>query len=393
MAKPFRNKLVLLCLCISIQLGGRAQREFVVKVDPATASFGILDSAPGAKYVYSFATFDETGKQFLFQGWSEDISGHILFGVNALTGKLASRSVLPNGGSLGSMAYDNGAHILYGIVFAAGEFSLVTIDISGPTAVYTTIASLSSIHGMGEEMIIDENNHRIYINCNDSTNSASLLVLDMNGKLLADHHVSGLNGLRYDHLTNKMYGLYNYQPYGWQLVEVNTNTGGFSVISTIAASLAVYQNHETYDERRHRYIFAAVSSNTPRLFSVDVTTGTVLSDPALLPGTFPKENLGSFRYSNSLGQLFALHWGRVDPPNTSTVYMNGPGSLQVRTNNTGPISLGLYNSSGQKVMTNQSLLNGTNNLRLPQLRSTGIYFYKLYTSSALLQSGRLFIGQ
>jgi hypothetical protein len=388
MAKQFRNKLVLLCLCISMQLGTRAQREFVVKVNPNSASFGILDSVPGVKYVSMFAAFDETGKQFLFHG--SDLSSNILFGVNALNGKLVSRSVLPKGGLLGSMAFDNSAHILYGIVVGGGDFSLVTIDISGPAATYTTIAPISSMRGL-VAMIIDENNHRIYINGQDSTNRISLLVLDMNGKLLADYPASGLSGLRYDHLTNKMYGLYNYQPYGWQLVEVNTSTGGFSVISTIAGSLGVYQNNETYDERRHRYIFAAVSSNTPRLFSIDVVTGTVLSNPALLLGRSPNENLGSFRYSNSLGQLFALHWGRVDPPNSSTVYMNGPGSLQVRTNSTGPISLGLYNSSGQQVMT-QSLLNGTNNLSLPHARSTGIYFYKLYTSSALLQSGRLFIG-
>lgn len=380
-----------------------AQHEYVAIVDPATGAISRFDSIPGVMYIAPHAIFDDNAKRFLFIGMPSNQFSQTLFAIDAITGKVVSKALLPKAPMLISLRYDESSHILYGItlVSGSGNYSLVSIDIN--SGAYSTIANIKSIRSLSQEMMID-NNHNIILNCVDTSGHFSLTRLDVNGNLLSKVAIPNITGMQYDNSTAKLYGL-NYSGTQEQLLQVDPLTGATSVICTLPADLlGTLQYCQTFDERGHRYFFAGASKDgINRLFSIDVNTGTVLYDPQTpASNVIDKENVIQFRYSNSLNKLYALNW-KGTPDTTATVlecsldantkiYPNLSGNLLIvnKTPTKCQVRMGMYTLLGQVILENKILSDGQNNIPLPPL-AAGIYVYKFFSGNTILQTGKIMI--
>jgi len=404
MPRLLRHRLIILLLFVWICTGKvMAQHEYVVTVDPATGTISRFDSIPGVMYIAPHAIFDDKNRRFLFVGLPSDFSTHTLFSIDALTGKVITKALLPKDPTLISLRYDRSSGILYGITISSGIYSLVSVDAN--TGSYTAISSIKSMRGLAEEMIIDNNNHRIFLNCLDTSNQFALICIDVNGNLLSKVTIPNITGMQYDNSTNKLYGLH-YTGTQEQLLQVDPSTGTTSLTGNLPPELfGILQFDQTFDEIQHRFILAGNNnSGVSRLYFIDVATGAVVYNP-LVPASanaIDKDNVIQFRYSNSLNKLYALHW-KGTPDTTAEVlgcsldantkiYQNPSGNLLTvnKTPTKCQVRIGLYTLLGQPILENKILSDGQNNILLPPL-ATGIYLYKFSSGNHILQTGKIMI--
>ena len=97
-----------------------AQHEYVVTLDPATGAVGRFDSIPGVMYIGSHAIFDDNAERFLFVGLSPNMSTRTLFSIDAFTGRVVSKALLPKDPNLISMRYETSSHVLYAVTLSSG---------------------------------------------------------------------------------------------------------------------------------------------------------------------------------------------------------------------------------------------------------------------------------
>lgn len=396
----YRIIIILLFLYTQIDKVA-AQHEFVATIDPEKGTIHRIDSIPGVMWIAPHAVLDDNNKRLLFVGLPPDHSSYSLYSIDAISGRLISKALLPKSPALISFRYDNPLNILYGITVASGVYSLVSIDPN--TGIYSTINTIKAMRSLSEEMIVDNNSHRIFLNCLDTSSHFTLISLDIKGNLLSKVTIPNVTGLQYDNTTNKIYGL-RYNGTQEEFINLDPSTGSVSTISSLPADLfGIIQYSTTFDETQHRFIFAGGNkSGSARLFTVDVNTGTVIYSPTApaSANSVDKDNVIQFRYSNSLKQLYALHWKAFDNVTSSTcdvtatkIYYNPGNSLIVeKAPTTCVISMTLYTELGQVILNNKLLSDGYNKFRLPLLPA-GVYFFQLFSGNNFLQRGKLLISR
>lgn len=290
-----------------------AQVEYLVQVNPATCSYTIIDSLPGVKWIGGGSSFDKINKRYIFDG--QDINHNdYLYSIDAVNGSIISNPPWANYFSL--MKFDNSTGILYGIhwlTILAADADLVSIN---PTTLNYTIIHHINITGLSSDVAFDDINQRFIFIANDSTGNRCLFCIDaITGTIISKPPMSGnVSGIEFDNSTGNLYGLQ------WDgglqteyFVSINIANGTTTIISSIPS---VDQNwdYSTFDEINKRYTFVWFGTNNNYLYTINATNGLVISNPSL-PVFTNSYNLVEFKYDNSTGNLYALHWGLIEEAN------------------------------------------------------------------------------
>lgn len=83
----------------------------------------------------------------------------------------------------------------------------------------------------------------------------------------------------------------------------------FKIIDSIPIVKWVKVPTSTFDNVNQHYIFSASTDGVNwKLYTIDVKTGSVISNPSFPILADPNDNIVNWNYSNSLNKLFALHW-------------------------------------------------------------------------------------
>jgi hypothetical protein len=284
------------------------QEEYFVQVNPATCSYTIIDSLPGVKWIAGGSAFDKINNRYIFEGADINYNDY-LYSINATNGNILSNPSWVNYFSL--MEFDNATGILYGIhwttTLAAGA-DFVSIN---PTNLnYTNIHQIN-LTGLSGDVTFDDINHRFIFIANDSVGNNCLFCIDVvTGNVISKPLLStNVSGIQFDNSTGNIYGLQWDNSLQTEYFDsINIANGNTTIISSIPL---VNTNHKysTFDEINKRYTFVWTdSSNNDYLYTVNATNGQVVSNP-LFPVFISPYNLLEFRYDNSNGNLYALHWG------------------------------------------------------------------------------------
>jgi hypothetical protein len=94
---------------------------------------------------------------------------------------------------------------------------------------------------------------------------------------------------------------------GEYIVEIDRTNGNYNKIgSAIAGIMWVYPNVRAYNETNGTYIFQGGTITPDHLFSIDVTDGSIISNPL-----FGFSDGREFKFDNSTGTLYGLFWDTV----------------------------------------------------------------------------------
>ena len=285
-----------------------AQEEYFVRVNPATCNYTIIDSLPGVKWIASGSAFDKINNRYIFEGADINYNDY-LYNINATNGNIISNPPWINYLSL--IKFDNATGILYGIhwttTLAAGA-DFVSIN---PTNLTYSIIHQINLTGLSGDVTFDDMNHRFIFVANDSIGNNCLFCVNaITGNVISKPLLSGdISGIQFDNSTGNLYGLQWDNSLQTEYFDsINIINGMATIISSIALVNANH-NYSTFDEINKRYTFVWTdSSNNKYLYTINATNGQVISNP-LFPVFISPYNLLEFRYDNSTGNLYALHWG------------------------------------------------------------------------------------
>ncbi|MEB3330864.1 MAG: T9SS type A sorting domain-containing protein, partial [Candidatus Sericytochromatia bacterium] len=120
-----------------------------------------------------------------------------------------------------------------------------------------------------------------------------------------------LLGIKHDNNTGIYYALiWSQQLSSVSLVSVDITTGSTTTINSFSGFQTVSTSPEyfTYDEINGRYFFRGGLSADMRLYSIDVNSGSIISDPVFPILDDPTDNVLEPQFDNGNGVLYALHW-------------------------------------------------------------------------------------
>ena len=172
------------------------------------------------------------------------------------------------------------------------------------TCSYTIIDSLSGVKWISGGSSYNKINKEYIFNGQDVNHSNYLYGLDATIGIIISNPSLGnyFSLMKFDNASGILYGLH------WtttlssaNFVSINPTNLNYTVIRHI--SITGLSNNVTFDDANHRYIFTANDSiGNNCLFSVDATTGNVISKPLL------SSSVSCIQFDNSSGNLYGLKW-------------------------------------------------------------------------------------
>lgn len=302
-----------------------SQAEFLVTIDPVTGIHTRINSIPGVLLIQtgpSTSTIDKQNNRYIFKG--QDAAGNWrLYTVNMANAGIVYNPLFPaiisGHNNIGGFEFDD----LSGQIFATGwNLSQNTVDflsINPVTGSVTIVNTLSSVTGVGiGETTYDQNNRRYF--CAGSATGTQYFTIDAaTGNLLSAVTITNnLTGYpfvsRYNNVTNKLYAIISIGQPPARLVELDPATLSYTVITTLqnVSAIPSLPNYATLDEINNRYSFYMIDVNNFRnLYTVNLSTGSVISNPVFPVNLQPAENVIELRYHRSNGTLYGLHWGEL----------------------------------------------------------------------------------
>jgi hypothetical protein len=396
MKKQLFKKYILNLLMLLVSNLSFGQVEYFVRVNPTTCSYTITDSLSGVKWIAGGSVYDKINKKYVFHGEDVNHNGY-LYSVDALSGNIISNPPWANYFSL--MKFDNSTGILYGIHWTstlAADADLVSIN---PTNLNYTIIHRISITGLSNDVTFDDTNHRFIFIGNDSLGNNCLFSVDVaTGNIISKPVLNNnVSGIQFDNSSGTLYGLqWNNGLQTEYFVSINITTGSTTIISSIPLVNNNY-NYPTFDEINKRYTFVWTNSSSNNyLYTINAINGLVISNPSF-PVFINPHNLIEFKYDNSSGYLYALHWG-ADSEITGVTEINNKNSeIKIYPNPTQQyfivelpkeqsFSLLVYDVTGRTIYENKTA-TGTVKVDCSNLGS-GIYFVKEVNQRTVL-TGKL----
>jgi len=93
---------------------------------------------------------------------------------------------------------------------------------------------------------------------------------------------------------------------GEYLMQIDPATGSYNKIGTAIAGIEwVFPNIKCYDETHGTYIFQGGDPDPDHLYSIDVTNGSIISNPFF---SYTGSSVRELKYDNSNGLLYGLYW-------------------------------------------------------------------------------------
>ena len=188
------------------------------------------------------------------------------------------------------------------ILFGQEEFF---VQIDPATCNYTIIDSIPIIKWISVgSATFDKTNKRFVFVGMDNASGKYLCSIDAtNGNTVSIPVMTGNFGcLKFDNSTGILYGIHwNSAFTNADLVSINPTNLNYTIIKTINLT-GLLSGEASFDNVTHRLIFLADdSSGTQCLFSIDVTTGNIISKP-------PLSGIGGMQFDNSSGNVYGLSW-------------------------------------------------------------------------------------
>ena len=208
---------------------------------------------------------------------------------------------------------------------ALGQYEFLA-KINTVTGTYTQIHHLPGVNWISvcpRYSSYDENNHRYFFRGIDTAGLHFFYTVDAPTGLITNqvsfpnfsNAADNIIELHYNNSDNTLYGLH------WDatdsmeyLITLDPLSGQFTLVDSIPQIeyIVVDPNYVTIDEIHGRYMcYAYDRSGYSHLYSIDLATGTVVSDP-LFPTTIPGDRLMEFQFDNSSGNLYSLFWDYSD---------------------------------------------------------------------------------
>jgi hypothetical protein len=380
-----------------------AQEEYFVQVNPSTCSYTIIDSLPGVKWINGGSTFDKINRRYIFDG--EDVNiNHYLYSINVVNGSIISNPPLVN--YLALMKFDNATGILYGLYLSTILANTNFVSINPTNCSYTNIHQIN-IEGANGDVTFDDINHRFICIAFDSIGNRCLYCIDaLSGTIISKPPFGdSISGIEFDNSSGNLYGLqWNNSLQTEYFDSINIANGNTTIISSIP-SVAQNCYNSTFDEINKRYTFVWTDSNNNNyLYTVNATNGQVVSNP-LFPVFISPYNLIEFRYDNSNGNLYALHWGpktndgieEIADKNQAILYNAYPNPFTETTTIKffipGTVSsayITFYDEYGNELKKTAIAQTGAGQIEISSSHlSAGIYSYSLTIDGNLIDTKRM----
>lgn len=187
------------------------------------------------------------------------------------------------------------------IVFAQVEYF---VQVNPTTCSYTILDSIPIIKWIAVgTSTFDKTNRRYIFHGMDNGNHNYLCSIDAtNGNTVSIPLMNSQFGcVKFDNSNGILYGIHwSTSLANGDFVSINPATLAYTVISPI--NLTTIGSDVTFDDINHRYIIAAGDNiGNQCLFSIDATTGNIISKP-------PLSGVSGIQFDNSSGNLYGLHW-------------------------------------------------------------------------------------
>ena len=394
-------------------LTASAQKEYLVKVFPSTVAITIIDSIHLVHWITvmpNFSGMDEIHHRYIFQGSDTNLN-YALYSIDATSGAIVYSPPFPALSSpddnIIELQFDNSNGVLYGLHWDNSEQREYFISVDPATGAMTLIDSIPYVHYIAvgpSYTTYDKNNHRYFFQGIDDFGAYHLYGIDaLTGHVLSSPSyppsIGNISELQYDNTTQTIYGIFrdnvnhhiylmNFDPVTLAATNIDSIAGLYNVVDS--------PHYTCFDQVNRHYIFKGIDQSWQnRLYTVDVNTAQVLSNPLFPVLTYSYENVIELECDNATGEFFALHWGidkLVTGMNTAAydkdfkLYPN-PFSdhCTLEFNQTlSDVAIFIYNAEGKVVRTEKYGPSSSIEIQRDQLPG-GLYFISV-------NSGNLHLG-
>ena len=276
---------------------GDGGRQLVI-VDPSTGAVTPVSASisPPLPSQSGDNAIDDAGHRFFFIATPAGETDSRIYTVNTQTGALLSSPVIAGSAtaSVQSLDYDAGEGVLYALRNPgdAGR-QLVRLDVA-TGAVTPVSASIMPPNGTpgGVSALDEAGNRYFFVGTPGVETSQRIFTVDTaTGALLGSPTIAGVGatvlGLAYDAAEGKLFGFRNPGDAGRQIVVIDPATGGVTPVSaSISPPLGSSSGVVALDAAANKFFFIGVvtGETDSRLYTVDTSTGAVISNPTL-PGS------------------------------------------------------------------------------------------------------------
>jgi hypothetical protein len=272
--------------------GGRQ----VVVVDPSTGAIAPLSASisPPLPSASGVNALDAAGHRFFFVATPTGDTDARLYTVDTVSGAVVSSPSIAGSATAPvlSLDYDAGESVLYGLR-NPGDAGLQVVRLDVATGAVTAVsASISPPNGIpsGTTAIDAGGNRYFFVGTPAPETSQRIYTVDTaTGALLGSPTIAGSGsavlGMAYDAGEGKLFVFRNPGDAGRQIAVLDPATGAVTAVSaSIAPPLASSSGVVALDEGGNRFFFAGTASGDTdaRLYTVDTTTGAVVSSPLLV---------------------------------------------------------------------------------------------------------------
>jgi Secretion system C-terminal sorting domain len=370
------------------------QVEYFVQVNPTTCSYTIIDSLSGVKWIRGGSDFDKINKRYIFNGEDVNNKGY-LYRVDAANGSIISNP--PWGNYFSLVKFDNSTGILYGIyadtTFSINGANLVSIN---PTNFTYTIINHINLNSLNGDVTFDDINHRYLFIGDDNLGNHCLFCIDaLTGNIISKPSINSLiNCIQFDNSSGNLYGLqWDNSLQKVYFDSINIANGNTTIINSIP-SIGPNYWYSTFNEINKQYTFVSTASNNNQyLYTINAINGNVISNPPY-PVFASPYNLVEFKYDNSSGNLYALHWGQNSElitniedsnQNSEVIIFPNPtsGKFTIQSTNVKVLRIEIYNILGEMVYSKQADRQQSNEIDI-SFNTAGIYFIGIQTSEGKL---------
>lgn len=287
--------ITVLAVLFGLRNPGDGGRQ-VITIDPATASIATISASidPPNGTPSGVIALDAGGNRFFFAGTPAADTSPRIYAVDTTTGAVLSSPLIAGGGVQG-LEYDEAEDVLYALQTPdlTGSKRVVTLDTASGAATAVS-ANLATSIGMpsGATTLDPSGNRFFFVGTQDAETTQRIYSVDtQTGALLASPAIAGdvITGLEYDDAAGILYGLRTPPDGGKQIVNLDPATGTTTDVSAnIAPGLGMASGVTGLDAAGDRFFFVATpnSETDSRIYTVDTSTGALVSSPTITGSAF-----------------------------------------------------------------------------------------------------------
>jgi hypothetical protein len=273
---------------------------------------------------------------------------------------------------------------VYGLLFNGTTFDFVTVNTT--TAAVTTVATLPGLDQYyGESAAFNDATNQYFFIGHYTADPPStfrcFLVDATTGTIVSDAVApDNLMAIQMDTDNNTLYALW-FNGVAFEFNEVDPLTGVKTSLATLAGVDGLVLESTVFNPASDHYVFKGASGVANKYFTVDVTTGAIVTD------VVEAEEILHLEFYVDSGSLSA---GEIKNDITFSVYPNPSGSAVLLTSNdnfTGA-RVELYTAAGELIFSEDEICGNTYELKRNGLPA-GLYFMNVVENGTVKFSDKL----